>query len=520
MSSPRDTVSTSSALLVADDEGLRFRFDSSSALDVLFDGRRVWSISPPDFKRDADGYRYAPWPDLIRSRLEGRATVEIRDHVNGRSLAVTESTFGSGKGQVTMVDELGRPVALTKHGRFNRPFESTDRSVIEGYLDQVEDALEVLREDCGLPAFISFGTLLGAVRSGKLIGHDVDVDLGYLSAYEYPVDVIRESMRVERVFRSKGWKVIRQNGGFLALFLPQSDGGSRNLDVFSCFIVNGMLHQVHDVRTKADRSAVLPLKEIQFEGRTLPAPAKPRVFLRAAYGPGWRVPDPSFQYHTPRPTKRRVNGWLGGLRARRDKWVAWHNNPGDDAALRKRPSDFSQWLAARESPAVVVELGCGAGGDAVYLATQGHTVTAVDFAPGALLRARRLATSAGVAVDFRTVNMYSVRETLTLAALLAATPGRKIVYVRRLLEDLRPTGLDNFWRTVRALARNGSVLYLEFQTDGDLDALDEQGPPGQYFVDAAEVEAEAVARGATIVHREQVESTSDQPRVCRMILEW
>jgi SAM-dependent methyltransferase len=169
---------------------------------------------------------------------------------------------------------------------------------------------------------------------------------------------------------------------------------------------------------------------------------------------------------------------------------------------------------------VVVELGCGAGGDAVFLASHGHTVTAVDFAPGALLRARRLATSAGVAVDFRTVNLYSVRETLTLAALLAASPGRKIVYVRRLLEDLRPTGLDNLWRTVRALARNGSVCYLEFQTDGDPAELDKQGPPGQYFVDAAEVAAEAIARGATIVHREEVESTVDQPGACRMILEW
>jgi len=64
------------------------------------------------------------------------------------------------------------------------------------------------------------------------------------------------------------------------------------------------------------------------------------------------------------------------------------------------------------------------------------------------------------------------------------------------------------------------VCYLEFQTDGDPEALDTQGPPGHYFVDAAEVEAEAVARGATIVHREEVESTADQPRACRMILEW
>jgi SAM-dependent methyltransferase len=443
--------------------------------------------------------------------------------VSDRILGATDASFGSGKGRVSMVDELGRAVALTKHGRFNRPFESTDRSVIEGYLDQVDDALEILREDCGVPAFISFGTLLGAVRTGKLIGHDVDVDLGYLSAYEYPVDVIRESMRVERVFRSKGWKVIRQNGGFFALCPPQADGGSRNLDVFSCFIVNGMLHQVHDVRTKADRSAVLPLQEIEFEGRLMPAPAKPRVFLRAAYGRSWRVPDPSFQYHTPRPTKRRVNGWLGGLRARRDKWVAFHNLLDERPDSRRQPSDFAGWVADRETPSDLVDLGCGAGGDAAYFALQGYRVTAIDFAPAALHRARRLARTRGAAVDFRTVNLYSVRESLAQGALLAARPGRTVVYARQLLEDLRPIGRDNFWRMARALARHGGRLYLEFQTGGDLASLDADGPPGQYFLDPDVVVAEALDKGATIVHREDVgaqRGRTDRTRATRLILEW
>jgi hypothetical protein len=448
-------------------------------------------------------------------------TLELRDHVSGRIVAATEARFGTGAGRVSIVDEFGLRVAVTKHGRFNRPFESTDRAAIEGYLDQVTEVLTLLRDECGLPAFISFGTLLGAVRSGHLIGHDNDVDLGYLSSYTNPVDVIRESIRVEHVLRRRDWQVVRQNGGFLALFLPQADGSSRNLDVFSCFIVNGWLHQVHDIRTKADRSAVLPLREIEFEGRLMPAPAKPEVFLRAAYGRHWRVPDPSFEYHTPKATKRRINGWLGGLRARRDSWIAYYN--AISARVPREPSDFARWVLDRESPAELVDVGCGLGRDAIFLASHGFSVTGMDFVPAVVKRATRKAADEEVAVDLLLVNVYSDRESLVRTAALARRPAPRIVYARHLLEDLRPHGRENFWRMARTLARDGGRCYVEFRTE-DNDPATMPGPSGQRLLDPDEVVAEAAATGATVVHRETDPggngSPDEQPHVCRLVLEW
>lgn len=372
--------------LLVDGEGMRFIFNEPRALDVLFDGRRVWSIVATEHDCGSDGHRYVSWPDPIRQRLEGLASIQVRDHVSGEVVAEADASFGSGSGRVQIVDDQGHAVALTKYGRLNHPFESTDRSAIEGYLDQVEEVIRVLRDACQLPAFISYGTLLGAVRNGKLIGHDVDVDLGYLSAYDNPVDVIRETFRVERVLREKGWRVVRENGGFLALFFPQADGTSRNLDVFSCFIVNGMLHQPHDVRTQADRSAVLPLRSIELEGRMLPAPARPEVFLESAYGTGWRTPDPSFEHHTPRATKRRILGWLGGQRARRDYWGKFYKLYGD--RIPAEPSPFARWLVAREPATRLVEIGCGNGRDAIFFADNGFDVTGIDFVPAIVNRAR------------------------------------------------------------------------------------------------------------------------------------
>ncbi len=333
---PTPDAAASAANLWVDDDSLSFRAEEGLVLDCLFDGQRIWSIAVEDHPADAQGRRRAAWPGPIKTRLDGQAAVELREHVTGESLGVVEAQFGSGQGRVAMVDGEGRPVAVTKWGRMNRPFATTDRAIIEGYLDQVELVLAALRDDCGVPAFLSFGSLLGAVREGKLIGHDVDVDLGYFSSCEHPADVMLESFRIERVLRSKGWRVVRENGGFLALFFTQDDGTTRNLDVFTAFRCDDRLYQVHDVATDGDASSVLPLGTIDFEGRTMPVPAEPEVFLEAAYGPDWRIPNPAFKFTTPRADKRRVAGWFGGLRGRRDFWKEFYAKRGKD--VPKEPS--------------------------------------------------------------------------------------------------------------------------------------------------------------------------------------
>jgi SAM-dependent methyltransferase len=51
------------------------------------------------------------------------------------------------------------------------------------------------------------------------------------------------------------------------------------------------------------------------------------------------------------------------------------------------------------APGVALDLGCGEGGDSVWLAAQGWQVTAIDVAPTAVFRAGLLATRRGVSPD-------------------------------------------------------------------------------------------------------------------------
>jgi SAM-dependent methyltransferase len=59
-------------------------------------------------------------------------------------------------------------------------------------------------------------------------------------------------------------------------------------------------------------------------------------------------------------------------------------------------------------PGAVLDVGCGLGDNAVYLARQGHTVTGIDAAPTAIDHARQRAREQGVDVDFTVADATSL----------------------------------------------------------------------------------------------------------------
>ena len=75
---------------------------------------------------------------------------------------------------------------------------------------------------------------------------------------------------------------------------------------------------------------------------------------------------------------------------------------GDTPWNTGRPDEELRRVLAEEKlrPCRAVELGCGTGTNAVWLAQQGFDVTAVDISPLAVEHARERASAAGVAVRF------------------------------------------------------------------------------------------------------------------------
>ena len=79
---------------------------------------------------------------------------------------------------------------------------------------------------------------------------------------------------------------------------------------------------------------------------------------------------------------------------------------GSELLWSARPNRFLEAEAGNLRPGRALDLACGEGRNAVWLAEQGWQVTGVDFSEVALTKAARLAEERGVAVDWVLADLY------------------------------------------------------------------------------------------------------------------
>lgn len=456
------------SVIDVDDTGLTVSSGVTGTIDVLFDGNRVWSFTPPQHKERSSGQRLVPWPRLLRPHLNGATRLELVEHASGTVLLSEEHAFGSGQGRLSFADAKGNPRVIDKWGFVQKPMSSRDPANLAPALDVTGQILDVLSTECGLPAWLAFGSLLGAVREGKVIPHDNDLDVAYLSAHESPVDVAREMFRVSRALQSRGMRVLTKTGSFVTVIAAIPGGGQMAIDVYACFYIGDVLYESSSVGAPVPREALLPLGTVDFEGRQFPAPRDPRVLLAASYGPGWETPDPGFRYQIPPALKRRFLGWYGSSMRNRRYWDRLYEG-GLGYEIRDDVTPFAQWALARsQADQAVLDVGCGNGRDTFWFAEQGLHVTGLDYSKATMARCRSRATKTGSTATFTLVNFYDVRDTLVKGALLAReVPGPRTVYARFLLHALEPDGRRNFWQFADMVLRGEGELFVEFRTRRD-----------------------------------------------------
>jgi len=113
------------------------------------------------------------------------------------------------------------------------------------------------------------------------------------------------------------------------------------------------------------------------------------------------------------------------------------------------PSDGSLKLPA----AAALELGCGTGDASIYLAKQGWQVTAVDFVPTALDKARAKAHAESVDVTFVNADVRQLRQ--------AGIPGpMQLIIDNGCLHNMNDDDRDAYVREVSAVAAPDARLLI------------------------------------------------------------
>lgn len=127
---------------------------------------------------------------------------------------------------------------------------------------------------------------------------------------------------------------------------------------------------------------------------------------------------------------------------------AWDERySGDDRMWSGEPNPQLVAEASRLTPGTALDVGCGEGGDVIWLARQGWRATGADFSANGLARAARNAEAAGVAdrtdwwrVDARTFAADGRSFDLVTTHFLHPPDAGMVEVTRRLAEAVAPGG--------------------------------------------------------------------------------
>jgi SAM-dependent methyltransferase len=376
---------------------------------------------------------------------------------------------------------MGQPLVVNKWGNVGVSLEAMSPAIQTMVVFQARELINEL-EGMGLRPFVVGGTLLGAVRSGKILPHDDDADIAYLSRHTHPADVAREAFEIGHKLESLGYEIKRHSATHMQL-LFRGDGGyvTHYIDVFSAFFTtDGNINQPFHVRAHTSHSQMLPFGNVSLDAGgtkvTFPAPADPAHWLEINYDTHWRTPLPGFQLITPEGTRRRFESWFGSFNSHRDFWDQFFGTTSPSSAEQaKLWSSGRSWIVDEckqlTSPALI-DLGCGQGDLTLNLAAQRseRRVIGVDYSATALRlcndQSRRTPDGSRaaprVAPEFVETNLYRI-SSIALPRQLGITTSFDVV-ANHLVEQLNHRGRPQVWRLMRMALRSGGQARFTFHS--------------------------------------------------------
>lgn len=196
--------------------------------------------------------------------------------------------------------------ALTGHNYDTVSFARQNHQEVWNHLSFLIKQLQPLSDG----VFLNSGTLLGAVREGRLLDHDDDADLAFFLKSERPEDAAQEWRELQLKLFEIGLARIEDQIPGPGRIIKLVSCGSFEVDLFPAWKRNGKVFVYPHTFGKLTEAQVLPLQTCAATG--LPLPAEPEAMLAVNYGAAWREPNPYFAFDWSR-ANRNFRRFLGAL---------------------------------------------------------------------------------------------------------------------------------------------------------------------------------------------------------------
>jgi hypothetical protein len=244
------------------------------------------------------------------------------------------------------------------------------------------------------------------------------------------------------------------------------------------------------------------VKEVPFAGRQIAVPACAEKMVEAIYGPNWRTPKPGFEWGRDRRT-RATAGTIGIHTGQEVYWANFYAR-----TEYTEGSTFFEYVNGREdTPATIIDIGCGDGRDACAFGAAGRRVVGLDQSPMGIEHATKKASGLGLAdqVEFR---ICDVADNAALSAVIDefvtdAHDAPVLFYLRFFLHSIPTKVQEKLMATIGERARPGDYLAAEFRTDKDEDAHKVHGKHYRRFQNGPAFGADLVKRSFSLLHEEE-----------------
>lgn len=430
---------------------------------------------------------------------------QVRVVIDGRPLPINQHGMflrPRDKGEHTpadLSDKLANGYVLSQWGRLQLS-KRLDTEWQQSVLALYERVRALLDAHLGMDAFVIYGTLLGAVRDGGYIGHDVDFDAAYVSGLRTGPEAAEELTRIALALVEDG---LRVEAFPACLHIIDPDHADHRIDLFHTFFdEEGLLRFPFGVAGSTDfhESQWSGTEDIALPGGTALAPRNPESLIEHLYGADWRLPKPGFNWDLDR-TSAAIDGRLSVEQRTKVYWADFYARTEYTTG-----STFFEFVSARPgTPGTVVDIGCGDGRDSCAFGTTGRRVLGLDQSPVGIEHARRRAEDLGLdEVEFRTCDVSSVDDLGTaLDAVRDPAGAPTLFYLRFFLHAIHEQVQVALLDAIDAHARPGDQLAAEFRTDQDAHTAKVHTKHYRRFQNGPEFVADLQRRGWTVEHEEE-----------------